>query len=439
MMELFFKRYKMLQECYNNCVFSIHERKSFIILKRYFSPMGVLLSSQFLSAFVDNTLLFIAQAIILRDHYPDCYLPLVQGMYLAAYIVASPWVGGLSDFFPKARVLFVGNLLKALCLVGFMAGMNPALSYTFFGLGSVLYSPAKYGILPFLAEDEDKLLRANSWMESTTIVAILLGSVAGGFLSDYSIVGASVLGLGLYALSAVGTFFIPLNCSRGHMPGISVIKEFWADIRFFMVHVDARFSVIASAFFWTVSNVLRLALFVWAPQALGLVGNKPVSLLMAMIGVGIGVGAVLAPRFVSIQTHRRAILFGLAMGVGVMGLSYVHTLSTATVLILGVGVLSGLYIVPVNSLNEYLGDRTIGAGRATTVQNFAENTFMLVGTGAYTLAENMELQVGDIIRICGIVLIAFMAFLTFFRRGKPVALSDESACQGELIAVREEG
>ena len=396
------------------------------------------MSSQFLSAFVDNTLLFIAQAIILRDHYPDCYLPLVQGMYLAAYIVASPWVGGFSDFLPKSRVLLIGNGLKALCLVGFLAGINPALSYTFFGIGSVIYSPAKYGILPFLAKDEESLLKANSWMEGTTIVAILTGSVAGGFLSDYSIPLAAMVGLTLYAAASIGTLFIPRNCGRGHMPGLASIREFWADIKFFMVHVDARFSVIASAFFWTVSNSLRLALFAWAPLALGLTGNKSVSLLMALIGVGIGIGAVLAPRLVSIRTHRRAILFGLIMGVGVIWLSYVHTLPLATMLIFSVGILSGIYIVPVNSLNEFIGDRTIGAGRATTVQNFAENIFMLVGTGAYSLAEKVDLPIDETIRASGIVLIGFMAFLAYFRRGNPVELKEDDETNCETGEIRTE-
>ena len=150
-------------------------------MNRLFSPLGALLSGQFLSAFVDNTLLFIAQAIILRDALPEYYLPLVQGLYLAAYILASPWVGGFSDFVPKARVLFVGNIVKALCLVGFLSGLNPALSYGIFGLGSVIYSPAKYGILPFLTKDEEQLMKANSWMEGTTIAAILSGAVVADF------------------------------------------------------------------------------------------------------------------------------------------------------------------------------------------------------------------------------------------------------------------
>jgi LPLT family lysophospholipid transporter-like MFS transporter len=195
---------------------------------------------------------------------------------------------------------------------------------------------------------------------------------------------------------------------------------------FFMRHVDARFSVIGSAFFWTVSNILRLAMFVWVPQALGLVGNKPVSLLMAVIGVGIGIGAIMAPRFVSVRTYRRAILFGIVMGLVVVALSYVHTLEIAVGLIFIVGILGGLYIVPVNTLNEYLGDCTIGAGRATTVQNFAENTFMLAATGVYSMAERVDFPIDHTIRWCGIVLLAFMAFLTFYRKGCPVAVRDEA-------------
>ena len=119
-------------------------------MRKFFTPLGALLSGQFLSAFVDNMLLFIAQAIIVREAYPEYYLPLVQGLYLAAYIFASPWVGGFSDFIPKSRVLLIGNVIKAVCLVGFLLGVNPAVSYGIYGLGSVIYSPAKYGILPFL-------------------------------------------------------------------------------------------------------------------------------------------------------------------------------------------------------------------------------------------------------------------------------------------------
>ena len=391
-------------------------------LRVMLSPLGALLLSQFLSAFVDNMLLFIAQSIIQRNGYPDYYLPLVQGLYLGSYILASPWVGVFSDYVPKARVLLIGNVLKAGCLFGFLFGLNPALSYGIFGLGSVIYSPAKYGILPFLTRNEHRLMRANSWMEGTTIVAILGGSVVGGLLSDYSIILACLLGMVLYAGSIGLTWLIPKNRSLGHRPRLNQLGEFYADIKLFMTHVDARFSVIGSAFFWTVSNILKLGMFVWVPEELGLAGNKPVSLLMAVIGIGIGIGALMAPRFVSVRTYRRAILFGVAMGVIVIILSFIHTLDFALALIFLIGILGGLYIVPVNTLNEYLGDGTIGTGRATTVQNFAENTFMLAGTWAYSMAEKVDVPICHTIRWCGLLLLVFMAFLAFFRKGRPIAV-----------------
>ncbi len=46
------------------------------------------------------------------------------------------------------------------------------------GIGAA-YSPAKYGILGELTTG-DKLVKANGLMESSTIAAILLGSMAGG-------------------------------------------------------------------------------------------------------------------------------------------------------------------------------------------------------------------------------------------------------------------
>jgi hypothetical protein len=54
------------------------------------------------------------------------------------------------------------------------------------GTGAALYSPAKYGILPELAEHH-LLVKANSWIEGSTILAILLGMIVGAQLADYSI------------------------------------------------------------------------------------------------------------------------------------------------------------------------------------------------------------------------------------------------------------
>ena len=105
-------------------------------------PIRALLIGQFLSAFVDNMILFISLAIIKRDGYPEYYLPLVQSTFLLSYIVLSPWVGRFADKKPKMEVLITGNGVKALGIILLFFNCDPALSYAVVGIGAVIYSPA---------------------------------------------------------------------------------------------------------------------------------------------------------------------------------------------------------------------------------------------------------------------------------------------------------
>lgn len=106
------------------------------------SPLQALLTAQFLSAFVDNMILFIVLAVIKRDGYPAYYLPFVQTTFLASYILLSPWVGRFADRNPKAEVLVAGNFVKAAGALLILFHGNPALSYAVVGIGAVIYSPA---------------------------------------------------------------------------------------------------------------------------------------------------------------------------------------------------------------------------------------------------------------------------------------------------------
>ena len=373
-----------------------------------FSPLRALLLTQFLSAFADNMLLFIAQAIILRDQYPTYYLSMVQSMYLVSYILASPWVGVFADRVPKTNALLTGNLVKIIAPLLMLSPVNPAVSYLCFGLGSVIYSPGKYGILPCLTSTEKELMQANGWLESTTIVAILGGSVVGGWLSDQSIHIAALVGTAIYGFSIAVNLKIPSNTVSCQMPFAHAGVNFFKDIRFFFSDKAGRFSVLGSAYFWSVTSVLRLAIFIWAPLALGLRGNTSVSMLVALIGVGIAIGAFAASHVISMKTYRRAIWFGVAIALMMLIMAMTTSLPLTLVLLLASGILSGMYIVPVNTLNESVGESTIGAGRGIAVQNFAENIAMLVAIGVYTLASRSGISVYTIISGSGILFLLLM-------------------------------
>lgn len=388
------------------------------------APIKALYIAQFLSAFVDNMLLFIAQAVIVRDAYPDYYLPFVQSTFLASYILLSPWVGRFADKRPKASVLIVGNLMKAAGVLFLLFGADPALSYAVVGLGAVVYSPAKYGILPFLTRGEDDLLRANSGLESYTILAILTGSVAGGLLSDLSIGGALVVCLVLYGGSIVVNTAIPKDPGNRSISYRHAVREFLADTAVLFTNRQSHYSLIGTGSFWLSSAVLRMIIFAWVPLTLGITGGTAISMIIAVTGVGVAVGAALAPYCISIRKYRRTVWCGFAMGLAVLGFLFIHSLVPTIALLLVIGILGGVYIVPMNACLQQVGQQTVGTGKTIAIQNFLENTFMFLGVGAYTLATRAAVATDVSLAATGVVLLVLVGYLYLFIRKTAGPTSD---------------
>jgi len=385
---------------------------------RRLSPLEALFAAQFLSAFVDNMLLFVALAVIRRDAFPDYYLPFVQSTFLAAYIFLSPWVGRLADRKPKAEVLIAGNGIKLIGVILFLAGQDPALSYAVVGIGAVVYSPAKYGILPFLTRGEDELLRANSGLESLTILAILTGSLAGGMLSDLSVVGALAVCILLYAASIVVNTVIPRDPGNRSIGYRGAIPAFFRDTAALLANRQSHYSLIGTGSFWMVSAVLRMIIFAWAPLTLGIKSGAAISAVIAATGVGLAVGAAITPFFVSVRTYRRTVWFGVALGFGVLAFLFIHTLALTLAALFLTGMLGGIYIVPMNACLQEVGQRTIGAGKTIAIQNFVENLFMFLGVGAYTLATKADVATAVSLTATGFAFLGLVAYLlAFSRRG----------------------
>jgi LPLT family lysophospholipid transporter-like MFS transporter len=387
-------------------------------MKRKLSPLAALFSAQFLSAFVDNMILFIAQAIIKRDGYPDYYLPFVQSTFLVAYILLSPWVGRFADKKAKASVLIVGNMVKAAGVVLLLLGLNPAIGYAVVGIGAVVYSPAKYGILPFLTRGEDELLRANSGLESYTILAILSGSVAGGFLADKSITVALVVSAALYGASICINTLIPKDVGNRAISYGKAITEFFTDAAILLRHPQSRYSLIGTGSFWLASAVLRMIIFAWAPLILGITSGTAISTIIAVTGLGIAVGAMITPYLISIRTYHRTVWFGFAMGLGILAFLKISSLPVTVIALLLVGTLGGIYIVPMNASLQQVGHCTVGAGKTIAVQNFLENSFMFLGVGAYTLATKAGVAVDISLAATGFILLALVAYLWSLSTGQ---------------------
>ncbi len=344
--------------------------------------------AQFLSAFGDNALLFATLALLKAQFYPDWSQPVLQMVFVGAYILFAPFVGQIADSFAKGRVMMVANGLKLAGAAGICLGVNPFVGYTLVGIGAAAYSPAKYGILGELTTG-DKLVKANGLMDASTIAAILLGSVAGGVLADWHVIAALVACALAYAGAVAANLFIPkLVAAR---PGQSwrlsaMTRSFFCACVVLWRNGETRFSLVGTGLFWGAGVTLRFLLVLWVPVALGITDNATPTYLNAMVAVGIVVGAGAAAKLVTLETVSRCMPAGILIGVVVAIFSLQHALLPAYALLLLIGMLGGFFVVPLNALLQERGKKSVGAGNAIAVQNLGENSAMLLMLGLYSLA-----------------------------------------------------
>ncbi|MFO1417564.1 MAG: lysophospholipid transporter LplT [Methylotetracoccus sp.] len=367
--------------------------------------LRVLIAAQFLSALSDNAMLFIIVAIVLKSGTaPSWYIPALQAVFLIAFVSLAPWVGPCADRFPKSRVLIAANLTKAVGVGLIMAGLEPLLGYTIVGVGAALYSPAKYGILPELAE-EDRLVHANGWVEGATIGAILIGTLAGAKLADRSIDLALAAATLCYVLSALASAFLPPIAPRGaDLAG--VLRRLSGRTAQWLRPTSARLVLGALSLFWATAATLRIALVAWAPSVLGTGSAGEIAELTLFLALGIVAGSLSASRVIPLHRTRRAALPAFAIAVLLVILADTARLWPARSILFGIGLAGGMLVVPLNATMQRFGHISIGSGAAVALQNLFQNLAMLVAVGTYTLSTASGGSAADVIRSLAVLLLA---------------------------------
>jgi len=378
-------------------------------------PMGAVLLAQFFSAFGDNALLITAIALVKADGHPG-WIPLLQAFFVIPFILLAPFVGALADAFPKGRVMLFANGLKLVGASSMAAGLPPLLCYGMAGVGAAAYSPAKYGILSQLF-GADKLVKANGMLEGSTIVAILLGVLVGGWLADQSLAWAFTGVIGVYALAALINLLIPRLPPEHALDRFAfsgLLRQFMDSLRTLWQNTDTRFSLLGTSLFWGTGSTLRLILFAWVPVALGIASNQMPANLMGVVSIGIVVGAGLAGMLIKLENVNRALIGGLLLGPLVLLFAQQTTLIPTALLLAAIGAAGGLFVVPLNALLQERGHRSVGAGHALAVQNLWENLVMLAFVGAYALME--QVPVVNVAMGFGCVVFVGMLALAWGRR-----------------------
>jgi hypothetical protein len=104
----------------------------------------------------------------------------------------------------------------------------------------------------------------------------------------------------------------------------------------------------------------------------------------------------------------KVIPLGIAMGLIVLVMNFVHEIWMAIPLLILIGGLSGFFVVPMNALLQHRGHILMGAGHSIAVQNFNENLSILMMTGIYYLMIKLDVSIYIVVTLFGLFVSGLM-------------------------------
>ena len=359
----------------------------------------------FLNAFVDLGHKITIQNTVFKTYEGDALIILtaiVNALILLPFVLLFTPAGFLADKFPKNRVMrttaWGAVVLTSLITLFYHLGWFwAAFAMTFLlAVQSAFYSPAKYGYIREIAGKE-RLARANGVVQATTTTAILTGTFAFSisfemFLAD---VVFSTKEEVMLAIKATGWFLIAgalvelmlsYRLPTVHEPD-KHLRFDWVKYRtgrYLAENLNAvrsreviLLSIIGLAIMWSIGQVLLAAYPSFAKDNLGVTDVRIIQGTLACAGIGIMLGSLIAGRVSKNYIEIGLIPVG-ALGVAVCLsiLPWLNSVPAHAVNILLLGMLSGLFIIPLNALIQFhAGERILG--RVLAGNSLIQNVVML--------------------------------------------------------------
>jgi len=405
-----------------------------LLKARRFAP---LFWAQFFSAFNDN---FLKNGLVIlllfgvgamapaESQQAQTLVTLAGAIFIGPFFILSGLGGELADRFDKAliarRLKFAEIAAAGLAAAGFLFHSIPLLfgALFLFGVGSSLFGPIKYGILPdHLRKDE--LPAGNALVEGATFVAILLGTIAGGVLAEDRAHAPLIAG-GIMAVAVACWLSARMIPATGEAaPDLkidaNIARSTWRILNEVRDGGRLWWGTIAVSWFWMAGAVLMMLVQFMVEDVIG--GTASVATLLTLaFTVGIALGSLSAAWL----SGGRQVLFltvigGVLLGVFCLLLAWtagsaVHAspaigwrqfladgdMRGVAWLVAGVAFSGGLFIVPVfAAVQSWAGEdkraRVIAAG------NIVSALFIVAGTLAIGALRNAGFSIPTLIAIVG--------------------------------------
>jgi acyl-[acyl-carrier-protein]-phospholipid O-acyltransferase/long-chain-fatty-acid--[acyl-carrier-protein] ligase len=358
---------------------------------------------QFQGAFSDNVYRTLAMFLFVGmtlPFYNDTSRPfrmaLVGALFALPFILFSMAGGYLADRFSK-RVVAIGTKIAevAIMLLATLAlwWQEPVLllaTVFLMGAQSAFFGPTKYGLLSELLP-ERKLSWGNGVIELGTFLAIVAGTIGGGWLFE-ALTGKQVwAGVILIVLAVLGTVW---SFGINRVPAADPAKKFRFNVFTDLgqqLRTISRDRVLTLAivgnsyFFFLGALVQQYMIYSYGKDLLGLSEGQITAYLMSAIALGIGVGSYAAGRLSGNKIEYGLIPLG-SLGMTLAG-AYLalpdRGLAEVIVALALYGFFCGFFIVPVTALIQH---RPASTERGATIATGNLLSFVGIFTAAGVFA-----------------------------------------------------
>lgn len=352
-----------------------------ILLKRQFLAYFI---TQFCNAFNDNVL---KNAIVIlltykvglasKDH--EAFLvTLAAGIFILPFILFSPTSGQLADKYNKViltRIIKSAEIL-IVTLGGFALYTQNILFLmtTIFLMGthSAFFGPIKFSIIPEIVKT-NQLLNANALVESSTFLAILLGTILGGVLIvvDHGILYVSVLMIIFSLTGWISSFLFMVDEPINHNIKISknIYKETLITLSYAKTHPAVFPAIIGISWFWLVGGTFLSQFPVFTKDVLHAEAYL-VTLFFTTFSIGIALGSMIVSKIPRRFINKMIVISLMIMSLSIVDLYFLslHFYKTQDSLItiteflknilswhllvdlICISIASGIYIVPLYTI-----------------------------------------------------------------------------------------
>ena len=364
----------------------------------------------FLMAVFLNTLVDLGHKIIIQNTIFKVYdgseqvflTAIVNGLILLPFILMFSTAGFVADKYPKSTVMRLAAWFAVLLTIGIticyaLGWFWAAFAMTFLlAVQSAIYSPAKYGYIKSLY-GKQRLAEGNGLVQAVSIVGILSGTVIfsilferwfptgsvdkGEILSTLVPVGFLLIAssvIELIMMYRIPQFDTKNEAHQFDWPAYRTGRMAIANLKPVFGNRTILLSIIGLTVFWSIAQVLLAAFPAFVKNQTGETNTIVIQAILGASGIGIALGSLVAARSSKNYIETGLIPVGAA-GVAI-GLFILPTLSSQLLMgldFLFIGLMGGMFIVPLNSLIQYHANEN-ALGRVLAANNLIQNIGMLL-------------------------------------------------------------